>query len=149
MDERLIINPQLCRGCLACALACALFHEGCEDLGRARLRIRKDLKQYRFDVLICRQCESQECVQACPVDAIAPDGRGVLVINPEDCIQCQACLSACPYEALFYDEAGEQVLKCDYCASGSFAWDGGPLCARICPVGAIVLAAPARVEGDE
>lgn len=48
------------------------------------------------------------CVEACPVDAIAPlpdDPRfsktEQLYINPALCIDCAACVEACPVSAIF------------------------------------------------
>ena len=35
-----------------------------------------------------------ECVSACPVEAIVPDDDGNLVVT-EDCIECAACEPVC------------------------------------------------------
>jgi Fe-S-cluster-containing hydrogenase component 2 len=57
------------------------------------------------------------------------------VIDRAECIECGSCLEACPYDALFHDERTGYYLKCDLC-SGRVE---GPLCAQICPVGAITV----------
>lgn len=44
-----------------------------------------------------------QCVDACPVDCIHPgqhQGKAFMVIDPNDCIECDACLPACPIGAI-------------------------------------------------
>jgi NAD-dependent dihydropyrimidine dehydrogenase PreA subunit len=40
------------------------------------------------------------CVDVCPVDCIHEAGR-MLVIDPEECIDCGACEPECPVEAIY------------------------------------------------
>ena len=45
----------------------------------------------------CTACE--ECVEACPTEAISMvDGKAW--VNPEECIDCEACIDACPEDAI-------------------------------------------------
>jgi Fe-S-cluster-containing dehydrogenase component len=133
--ERIQVEARLCRDCQACVLACSLHHEGECNPALARLVVSKDMARYQFDILVCRHCESPECLLACPTGAMLLDDRGVVILHDEECIRCGACLSSCPYDAIFYNEECDRYLKCDLCAGR----EGGPLCVELCPVGALTL----------
>ena len=53
----------------------------------------------------CIRCKYTDCVSACPVDCFR-EGENMLVIDPEECIDCGACVPECPVEAIF---AGDDV----------------------------------------
>ncbi len=139
-NRRVQTEPTLCRDCQACTLACSLYHEGQCNLGLARLAVLKDMERYEFNILICQQCASPECMAACPAEAMHLDEWGVVIIDDEACTRCANCASACPYGAIFYHEAEERYLKCDLCARRT----EGPLCVALCPVGALKLAEGGR-----
>ncbi|HET8528776.1 MAG TPA: ferredoxin family protein, partial [Gaiellaceae bacterium] len=46
----------------------------------------------------------RSCVDVCPVDCIHEVGR-MLVIDPDECIDCGACEPECPVEAIFPEDA--------------------------------------------
>jgi NAD-dependent dihydropyrimidine dehydrogenase PreA subunit len=48
----------------------------------------------------CIDVNDKSCVDVCPVDCIHVAGR-MLVIDPEECIDCGACEPECPVEAIF------------------------------------------------
>ena len=50
----------------------------------------------------CIKCKLTDCVEVCPVDCFY-EGKNMLVINPDECIDCGACISECPVEAIFAD----------------------------------------------
>ena len=52
----------------------------------------------------CIDIKDRSCVDVCPVDCIHEFER-VLVIDPEECIDCGACEPECPVEAIFPEEA--------------------------------------------
>ena len=52
----------------------------------------------------CIDIKDRSCVDVCPVDCIHEAGR-VLVIDPEECIDCGACEPECPVEAIFPEDA--------------------------------------------
>lgn len=51
----------------------------------------------------CVKCKYTDCVEVCPVDCFH-EGEHMLVINPEECIDCNLCVPECPVEAIFPDE---------------------------------------------
>ena len=58
----------------------------------------------------CIKCKYMDCVEVCPVDCFYV-GENMLVIHPDECIDCGACVPACPVSAIFPEEdvpAGEE-----------------------------------------
>lgn len=51
----------------------------------------------------CIKCKYTDCVAVCPVDAFR-EGPNFLVIDPEECIDCDACVAECPVEAIFPED---------------------------------------------
>jgi ferredoxin len=47
----------------------------------------------------CVKCKYTTCVEVCPVDCFY-EGRFMLVINPEECIDCGVCEPECPVDAI-------------------------------------------------
>jgi ferredoxin len=44
-----------------------------------------------------------DCVEVCPVDCFH-EGPNMLVIDPEECIDCTLCEPECPVEAIYADD---------------------------------------------
>ena len=51
----------------------------------------------------CVKCKFTDCVSVCPVDCFR-EGENMLVIAPDECIDCQACVPACPVNAIFFED---------------------------------------------
>lgn len=47
----------------------------------------------------CIKCKYTDCVEVCPVDCFY-EGELMLVINPEECIDCGVCEPECPIGAI-------------------------------------------------
>lgn len=60
----------------------------------------------------CIDIKDRSCVDVCPVDCIHEAGR-ILVIDPEECIDCGACEPECPWQAIFEEPAVPEVFKDD------------------------------------
>ena len=60
----------------------------------------------------CIKCKYMDCVEVCPVDCFY-EGENMLVINPDECIDCGVCEPECPPNAILPDtEKGlEQWLE--------------------------------------
>lgn len=50
----------------------------------------------------CIKCKYTDCVEVCPVDCFY-EGENMLVINPEECIDCGVCIPECPIGAISPD----------------------------------------------
>ena len=50
----------------------------------------------------CIRCKYMDCVEVCPVDCFY-EGEVMLVINPNECIDCGVCEPECPAEAILPD----------------------------------------------
>ena len=50
----------------------------------------------------CIKCKYTDCVEVCPVDCFY-EGDNMLVINPDECIDCGVCEPECPAEAIISD----------------------------------------------
>ncbi len=47
----------------------------------------------------CIKCKYTDCVEVCPVDCFY-EGENMLVIHPDECIDCGVCEAECPVEAI-------------------------------------------------
>src|SRR6202158_6582884 len=47
----------------------------------------------------CIKCKYTDCVEVCPVDCFY-EGDNMLVIHPDECIDCGVCEPGCPVEAI-------------------------------------------------
>jgi ferredoxin len=47
----------------------------------------------------CIKCKFTDCVEVCPVDCFY-EGENMLVINPDECIDCGVCEPECPVNAI-------------------------------------------------
>ena len=47
----------------------------------------------------CIRCKEMDCVDVCPVDCFY-EGENMLVIKPEECIDCGVCEPECPIDAI-------------------------------------------------
>ncbi len=52
----------------------------------------------------CIKCKYTDCVDVCPVDCFYL-GENMVVINPEQCIDCGVCEPECPADAIKADTA--------------------------------------------
>ncbi|MDP2787056.1 MAG: ferredoxin family protein [Pseudomonadota bacterium] len=51
----------------------------------------------------CIKCKFTDCVEVCPVDCFH-EGPNFLVIDPEECIDCNLCVAECPAQAIFPED---------------------------------------------
>lgn len=67
----------------------------------------------------CIKCKYTDCVEVCPVDCFY-EGENMLVIHPDECIDCGVCEPECPAEAIVPDTDGKaekwMELNRDYAA---------------------------------
>jgi Fe-S-cluster-containing hydrogenase component 2 len=135
-------NPELCRGCKLCEMACSTSHDGQCSSQLSRIHIDNDDLNLDFTALVCAQCASPSCYFACPKkdEAMSIDPTtGARYVNAAGCIGCGSCVEACPLpEAPVWLQTvnGKQKsFKCDLCKDRK----EGPLCVEICPRGALTF----------
>ena len=62
----------------------------------------------------CIKCKYTDCVEVCPVDCFH-EGPNMLVIDPDECIDCTLCEPECPVDAILSEddltEDQEKYLK--------------------------------------
>ena len=51
----------------------------------------------------CIKCKHTDCVDVCPVDCFK-EGPNMLVIDPNECIDCGVCIPECPVNAIFAED---------------------------------------------
>ena len=61
----------------------------------------------------CIKCKYMDCVEVCPVDCFY-EGENMLVIHPDECIDCGVCEPECPVDAIKPDtEPGTRKVARD------------------------------------
>ena len=75
-------------------------------------KIKRKLLVCKFTFLInmsyivtenCIRCKYTDCVEVCPVDCFY-EGKNMLFINPEECIDCGVCEPECPIGAIISED---------------------------------------------
>ena len=143
--KRIMINKDLCEGCLNCVLACMSEHNergksiydlDLEDkFNESRNHIELDMLGNKTPIF-CRHCDNPECVNTCTTGAMSRDEKtGVVSYNKDKCAACFMCVMNCPYGVLKADEKSSKVIiKCDLCNEREI-----PRCVENCPTGAIYV----------
>ena len=69
---------------------------------------------------LCADCKDIACTEVCPVDCIyeytgddPSIPKNMLLIDPDECIDCNACVPECPWEAIFPNEEVPEVFQED------------------------------------
>ena len=69
---------------------------------------------------LCTDCKDISCTQVCPVDCIyeytgddPSIPKNMLLIDPDECIDCNACVPECPWEAIFPNEEVPDIFQGD------------------------------------
>lgn len=69
----------------------------------------------------CIKCKHMDCVEVCPVDCFY-EGLNMLVIEPDECIDCGVCEPECPAEAILPDTEPEAEKWLELNAEYSAKW---------------------------
>ncbi|MEJ2589795.1 MAG: ferredoxin family protein [Candidatus Thiodiazotropha sp.] len=51
----------------------------------------------------CIRCKYTDCAEVCPVSCFH-EGPNFLVIDPDECIDCDVCVPECPVDAIFPED---------------------------------------------
>jgi ferredoxin len=69
----------------------------------------------------CIRCKFMDCVEVCPVDCFYV-GANMLVIHPDECIDCGVCEPECPAEAIVPDSDDKATDWLEHNRSYSASW---------------------------
>ena len=69
----------------------------------------------------CIMCKHTDCVSVCPVDCFY-EGENMLVINPDECIDCGVCEPECPEDAILPDTDDEGAKWVEFNGKWSKEW---------------------------
>jgi len=58
----------------------------------------------------CIKCKYTDCVEVCPVDCFH-EGPNMLVIDPDECIDCTLCEPECPVDAIMSEDDVPENLQ--------------------------------------
>lgn len=130
---RIYTNHELCSGCRACSVACAIAHGRGADPSRGAIQILRDaFREYEFQA-VCRLCDEPECVAACMAAALSREpGTGRILFDEDKCVGCWMCVMVCPHHAIVRDAKAGKAIRCDQCAGREL-----PACFAACSTGAI------------
>lgn len=138
------VKKDLCTGCGTCEIVCSSGHVNIYNPAQARIRVFRDDENGISYPTVCTQCPAQLCIKKsqCPVEALALDSNGMVIIDQDRCKlhpECppkfgekEFCVAACPFEGIFIDLVEKVAIKCDLCS-------GDPACFRWCAPEALIL----------
>jgi ferredoxin len=58
----------------------------------------------------CIKCKYTDCVDVCPVDCFR-EGPNMLVIEPDECIDCTLCVAECPVDQKQWTKINAELAK--------------------------------------
>ncbi|MBF0506210.1 MAG: 4Fe-4S dicluster domain-containing protein [Nitrospirae bacterium] len=145
-----VVKPERCVGCLQCRFACSVAHsisgspyaapyEAVLSKPRIHIGLTKDKDAFPNK---CRHCDPAPCEMACLPKAIFREpSSGMVLINPDRCINCGMCAMACPFGVVryhVYSSNKTAAHKCDQCIARQK--EGRvPACVEVCKVGALLF----------
>ena len=130
----LSIKKKDCMGCHACEVACKQEHN--LGVGPRLIQVIEGISD--FWPVYCRHCAKPPCRDACPVEAITRNERGIVLIDSELCIGCRECVEACPFGAMQFEDNTGVAVKCDLCIERILEGKR-PACLSVCPTGCIKI----------
>ncbi|MFN8544719.1 MAG: 4Fe-4S dicluster domain-containing protein [Candidatus Binatia bacterium] len=145
MIGELFIDPNRCIGCRACEQACSEC-PGHGGYSMIHLDYLARTSSVQTAPTVCMHCADPACASVCPADAIQVDPEGVVLsAMVERCIGCGNCTLACPFGVPTLHESLDLMMKCDLCYDRT-ARDLKPMCATVCPSGALFYGTREQVE---
>ncbi|MCW4050994.1 MAG: 4Fe-4S dicluster domain-containing protein [Candidatus Bathyarchaeota archaeon] len=133
MEKVLQVDMEKCVGCHTCEVACSLKHTGRVHPARSRIKVisyEKRGEYHNYIPMVCQQCSTPLCMEACPTNAISKNEYGAMVVDDQACVGCRVCSMICPIGGVSIDPVTNVAFKCDLC-------DGDPECVKYCDVEAI------------
>jgi ferredoxin len=88
---------------LGVQLAALSFHDLTGIIPRHIYKKTGNIKMTFVVTEECIKCKLTDCVEVCPVDCFH-EGPNMLVIDPDECIDCTLCEPECPVEAILSED---------------------------------------------
>lgn len=130
----LYVDIEKCVGCRTCEAVCSLKNTGRVQPSRSRIKVVRyeERGQYHnFIPMVCQQCSTPLCMEACPTNAISRSAEtGAMVVDEAACVGCKVCSIACPIGGISIDQVSNTAYKCDLCG-------GDPECVKYCDAEAL------------
>lgn len=148
MPGTIHVRYDLCTGCRACQLACAIRNEGMVWPEAARIRVLQ-VGPGPLDIPVyCHRCSDHPCIAACPpkVRALSyHQDTGVVSVDPEQCLRsnsanCTRCFRACRAGAIAYHPRTGLPMHCNLC-------EGNPACVEACAAQALSYVPGSSFDG--
>ena len=144
-EMEFFIDHSRCIGCKACVQAC----EECDThRGTSMIHLETIMRSDSVQTApqVCMHCDEPICAQVCPADAIKKTDDGVVQssLKPR-CIGCSNCVLACPFGVPKYAVEINQMMKCDMCYDRTSVGKR-PMCATVCPSGALAFTTRETIE---
>lgn len=153
---QMIVDQNRCMGCQTCVLACKAQNDIAPDQFLTRVLIREENRgtaaRQIFKPEGCNQCESPQCLAACPFKAIRKLENGIVATDWNLCRGAKACNNACgtacPFHARIFDPRfSGKSDKCDYCAD-RLEVKLQPACVEACPARARIFGNSRQANGE-
>lgn len=135
-------NANLCLGCRACQIACAVNHGLPPGVFLRKVKLIEFL--YGLQIIkyylseSCNHCTNPECLRLCPQRAFRKRRDGIVVFDQSKCNGCGTCTRGCPFEAPVVNPFDGKVIKCDLCY-GRIEEGTNPFCVSACSVSALKI----------
>lgn len=137
---KISVDAEKCTGCKICELACSHTKLQAFDPKHACIKV-VNLDYWGFSSpVICVQCKSPTCVEACPTQALSQTNLSTIQVDRERCTGCKTCIDECPLGAINWNEERVSPMICDLCG-------GKPTCVEWCPSGALTLSGGNAIKG--
>ena len=105
MEMVLDVDIEKCVGCRTCEVACSLMNTRTVNPTRSRIiRYEKQGEFHNYVPMVCQQCSTPLCVEACPGNAISRDNEtSAMIVNVDSCVGCKVCAMVCPIGRISMD----------------------------------------------
>lgn len=137
--KKIVVNKELCSGCLNCVFACMMGQTGKDKYTTNLLDLDNQARchiefQDGYEPIFCKHCDEAECVITCMSGALYKDEDGTVKYDEKKCASCLMCVMSCPKGVLKINEKTRKIIKCDLCNGRDI-----PYCVENCPKGAITF----------
>ena len=143
MEKILQVDMEKCTGCKTCEAACSLRNTGRVQPARSRIKVIRYEKRgeyHNYIPMVCQQCSTPLCMEACPTNSISRDPEtGALVVDEKTCVGCRVCSMVCPVGGISIDPVTSIASKCDLCG-------GDPECVKYCYAEALTYVPKDRLD---